>query len=177
MKILLFLMILFLSLYTYGQSVANFTDINNHSIATDSFQNKKLMVILLPALTDTALQGQLLRFQARHTGEIRIIGLIDGSWMGGLTDTANAFCQRFCRSGIIVSAGLLTISKNSGQRDALLQWVTSKSQGRQWEAGAPGREYFISESGRLYAVLGPETSLDSPTADYLVKVQVPGETR
>ncbi len=175
MKIILLLPIVFLSLVTYGQSAATFMDINNQAVSTDSFQNRKLMVILLPARMDTALQGQMLRFQARHAGNIRVLGLIDSSWMERMPASANGICQPLCRSGIVVSAGLTTVPKNPARRDALLQWVTGRSRGRQQEAGSSGRKYFISESGRLYAVLGPETSLDNPAADYLVNVQVPGE--
>jgi hypothetical protein len=156
-----------------AQSSVSFTDMNNQTVQTDTFQNRKIMVMLLPAQPDTSLLGQLTRFASRHAGQIRVLALVDISSATPMPDSSGLIYQSLSTAGIIVSKGIPSIPQNAGRTDALLYWMTGKSRDRRGEAGAPGRKYFIGESGQLYAVLGPETSLDIPTADYLVNTQVP----
>jgi hypothetical protein len=179
MKIFLLGLALFFCLNTKAQSsvqrqtAVSFPDFNSHPVFVDSFQNKKMLVILLPAMQDSAMTRQILRFQARHSGKINILALVEASPGAAVADSLQNVYALLSGSGIVVSEGMTFLSTDPGKREALVNWLTTKSRNRKAEMAAAGRKYFVSEDGQLYGILGPETSLDMPMADFLVNTQIP----
>src|SRR6185437_12773333 len=60
----------------HGQSVTGVRNVQGQFIPLDSFPSRKLLIVILPAATDTALTGQLLRFQRRHAQQVNIVGIV-----------------------------------------------------------------------------------------------------
>jgi hypothetical protein len=174
-KIFLFLLlILSLEIYSRAQSTADFTNLYNQPVSLDSFKNTKIMVVLLPAQLDSGWYNSMLRFIGRDTGQIRVLCLMDSALTFPVADSLQALYDSLSTAGVVLTSGMLTPPSDTTDRwKALLYWMTGKSLGRNMEGGATGRKYFISEDGRLYAVLGTETSLDDPVTDFVVNTQVP----
>src|SRR5579859_7487917 len=72
----IFLWMLLTAITGFGQSVAGVRDVRGQSIPLDSLTGKKLLIVILPTTKDTALTGQLLRFQRRHARQVAILGIV-----------------------------------------------------------------------------------------------------
>ncbi|HEY4108233.1 hypothetical protein [Puia sp.] len=169
------LFVLCCCLLAKAQAPGHLLDVNAHAVLVDSFDGRKLMIVLLPARTDTGLIGQLLRFQVRHGRQVRVIGIVAPD--AGLA-TAPALKNGYgllASTGIILTKGLSATDSVTGPRGGLLRYLSHRSQNRQVDRLAEGCKYFISESGRPFAQLGADGSLDSRMADYMVQANVPGQ--
>jgi hypothetical protein len=158
------------------QSLRNITDVNNKTTSIDSLQGRKLLIIVLPSQTDTALNNQLLRFQNKYSQKVKVIALVNvqpGTPSKELYATTYAAASQ---SGVIVSEGIANTGKVDNERASIIQWMTSRSNNRQQDRYAIGSKYFLSEDGRLYAKLGKETSLDDPLIKCIVNTVVPQST-
>jgi hypothetical protein len=173
MKITFIILLTLLYQASMAQSAKSFTDVNNKNIDIDSLQGTKLLIIVLPARTDTALNNQLLRFQKTYAQKVKVIGLV--SVQAG-TPSKESYATTYdsaTKAGVIVSEGITSTTKADNERASVLQWMTSRSNSRQQDRYAVGSKYFLSEDGRLYAQLGKATSLDDPLVKCIVNTKVP----
>ena len=172
-KIFLLLVAGLLYQNSMAQSVNNITDINNQTTTIDSLQGTKLLIIVLPSQTDTALNNQLLRFQKNYAQKVKVIALVSMEPGAPTKEFYTTTYADASRSGVIVSGGIASSEKPDNERAAIIQWMTSKSNNRQQDRYAVGSKFFLSEEGRLYAQLDKQTSLDDPLVKCIINTKVP----
>ena len=178
MKLLYFLLLTVMGgMAVRAQSPGYILDALHKPVHLDTADGRKLLVVLLPAEPDTALTGQLLRFQARHRQQVRVIGVLASGAGGAVMANLQTGYGRLPAAGITLTEGLADTDSAAGPRGGLLKYLSRKSRNRQNDRFAEGGKYFLSEKGRLFAQLGKKDSLDSRVADYIVQTKVPGEDR
>ncbi|HLZ86086.1 MAG TPA: hypothetical protein VKQ52_02545 [Puia sp.] len=169
---------LLLTVYAgYSQSTGGVRDLKGQSIPLDSVPSKKLLIVILPAAPDTALAGQLLRFEHRHAQQVAILCILGQGAPVLAVDTNASGYGRLQSAGIWLTTGMGAGDSAANIRQSVLKYLSNKSRNRQVDHFAEGSKYFLSEKGRLFGQLGKNTSLDNPVADYLVQTKVPGEDR
>lgn len=176
---LLYLSLLFLTgqLTSRGQTPGYVLNSEQQAIHLDTTDGRKLLIVILPLQPDTALVGQLVRFQQRHSQQLRIFGILPAG-TGVLTGaSAQNGYGNLPGTGITLTQGIGDTDSVAGPRGALLKYLSRKSRNRQVDRFAEGSKYFLSEQGRLFAQLDKAGSLDSRVADYIVQTIVPGATR
>jgi hypothetical protein len=162
-----------LSQHSMPQSLGNITDVNNKIILIDSLKGTKLLIVVLPSQTDTALNNQLLRFQKTYSQKVKVIGLVNVQPGSPTKEFYASAYGEASRSGVIVSEGIAGTEKTDNERASMIQWMTTKSNSRQQDRYAVGAKFFLSEEGRVYAQLGKEIGLDDPIIKCLVNTKVP----
>ena len=173
----LFLLALMCGIAGRAQSPGYILDAGHEPVRLDTTDGRKLLIVLLPTGPDTALTGQLLRFQVRHGQTVRVIGVLaQGTGALVMADAQNSYAK-LPAAGITLTEGMAETDSIAGVRGGLLKYLSRKSRNRQNDPFAEGAKYFLSEKGRLFAQLGRAGSLDSRVADYIVQTHVPGEDR
>jgi len=172
-KIFILLLGWFMLIDSYAQTAESIIDINDKAIKIDSLQGKKIILIILPVVKDTAIINQLLRFQKKYEKQVQVIGLVNTQ----SGETTKEFYKNTygdaSTAGITISEGIQPVEKVADERKSVIQWISSRNNNRQLDRFATGSKYFISENGRLYAQLGKNTSLDDPFVKCIVNTQVP----
>ena len=175
-KILVLFFFAICELTCQGQTAGYVMTVTNQPVHLDTMDGRKLLIVILPAQLDTALVGQLIRFQNRHGRQVRVFAIV-ASGTGAVTAASLNGYGKLPSGGITVTEGIADNRTVSGPRSGMLQYLSRKSRNRQIDHFAEGSKYFLSEKGRLFAQLGKNGSLDSPQADYIVQTHVPGENR
>jgi len=139
--------------------------------------SQKTLIIILPVKPDTAIMGQLQRFQERHAQQVKIIGLVSLGTAGASAKSAGPTYDRLATTGVTLTEGMAAGDSAGSPKLSVLKYISNKSRNRQIDRSAEGSKYFLSENGRLYAQLGATVSLDSRVADYILQTNVPGENR
>ena len=173
----IFCWLLVLAISGRGQSTGGVRDVHGQPIALDSFPTRKLLIVILPSTPDTALAGQLLRFQQRHAGQVNIMGIVAPGAAPATVDSSTNGYGRLPAAGIWLTLGMGAGDSAATIRQSVLRHLSNKSRNRLVDHFAEGSKYFLSEKGRLFAQLGENGSLDSRVADYIVQTHVPGEDR
>jgi hypothetical protein len=171
----------FLILVLYGllyqgsmaQQARNITDVNNKSTPLDSLQGAKLLIIVLPLQTDTALNNQLIRFQKTYAQKVKVVALVNVQPGTPSKENYASTYDEASRLGIIVTEGIKASEKAENERASIIQWMTGRSNSRQQDRYAVGSKFFLSEEGRMYAQLGKATSLDDPIVKCIINTKVP----
>jgi hypothetical protein len=160
-----------------AQTLGYIQNVQHQAVRMDTMDGRKLLIVLLPTQPDTNTAGQILRFQARHGQQIRIIGVLapgTGALVGA--NSSNAY-SLLSAGGILLTEGMAATDSVGGPRSGLLQYLSRKNSNRQTDPNVEGGKYFISETGRLFGMLDRKGSLDYPVADYLVQTTVPAGNR
>lgn len=160
-----------------SQTPGHLLDVNARSVLIDSADGRKMMIILLPAQTDTGLLGQMMRFQQRHGSQVRVIGIMTSDSSSKTALAAQTGLGKLSTVGVILTTGMAASDSVTGPRGKLVKYLSARSRNRQVDKLVVGCKYFLSESGKPFAQLGPNNSLDSRLADYIVQAKVPGESR
>jgi glutathione peroxidase-family protein len=157
----------------YDQPV---NDIEGNAISLTNYSGKKLLLIVLPlAEADTSVQQQLLRLQQRYDSSLlQVVGLVA---MEEGYDSMNKASIQQQYSGLLLTEGMYVRKSAGSNQAALLQWLTNKDNNQHFDedAAEAGKKFFVSEDGRLYALLGGSTSLDARIVDKIVTTQVPAD--
>jgi len=169
------LFVFFSCLAGRAQTPGHVMDVNARSVQVDSTDGRKMLIVLLPAKTDTALIGQLWRFQQRHSSDVRVIGVLAPDPNPQAALSAQPGMAKLVTAGVILTKGMAARDSATGPRGSLLKYLSGRSRNRQVDKGIEGCKYFLSEKGKPFAQLGPNGSLDSRVADYIVQTRVPGD--
>ena len=153
-----------------GSAQTTLTTLDGQQLHLDAYAGKKLLYIVMPPNEDTAISGQLTRFQNNYAGKIQVIALV-----GTGNDSRAGLPQNYqglMANGIVCTPGI-TVRNSSDPKLDVLAWITRMKNGASADAAPAGSKYFISEDSTLYATLGPEISLDYAIVYSMVNMQVP----
>lgn len=131
-----------------------------------AFQDKKLMVILLP-VEQSAWADSLLytldTLAQNRSSQLKVVAVpaMEDGFTQQLKDSLQTWYRSKLGEHVIITDGLYTRRNSASQQHGLFRWLTDKEQnGRlQVDAKAPGYRYMIHPGGELYAALHPSTTL------------------
>jgi hypothetical protein len=145
--------------------------VTGQAIDLDNYAGKKLLYIVLPITPDTAVTNQVERFQKKFSDKVVVLGLVNLE--GKAADTITRQYSKLVNAGMLLSEGLKRRKAGSTQRTSVIEWICEKrSAAAENEQKEIGSKYFISEDGRLYAMLGADVPLDSPLMPSIVNTTV-----
>lgn len=154
------------SIYTCG-----FSDIGGKSVSLQPYAGKKvLLIIVSPANADT-LAAEIHKFQQQYSSAVQVIGILSAE--DGVREADIPHVRQSFSGTDITLTGIQHTHKGSNQ-SSLLQWLTNRKQNGHFDRDvtSPGQKFFVSENGKLYAVIGPEKHLDAPLIAKIVKANV-----
>lgn len=147
----------------------SFNTINGDSIHLNSYLGKKTLFIIAPISETDPVYSQLQNFKSRYLDTVRVVCIF--SKEDGYTSSNSSTIQAiYNEMGVILSDGLYT-KKSSGTNQApIMKWLTDKTQNTHFDmdAGGIGHKFFVDETGRLFGVLPPGSSLSSFIIDRIV---------
>jgi hypothetical protein len=147
------------------------TSLDGKAINLSGFNGKKILYIVVPEIIDTALVNQIGRFQKQFGDKVQVIAIVKPGTSGQVVRSS---MSKAIDSGMIVTAGIAARRQNSPERESVVEWISEKRRASaESELKEAGSKYFISEDGRLYAMLGPDMSLDNPLISSIVNAVVP----
>lgn len=139
------------------------------------FEGKKILVVVLP-VTKTADDSVFLRkidsVSIAYASELSVIGapsFEDGYELSNFEDL-QTYYQSLLGSQVILAQGMYT-RKASSQQHALFSWLTHKEENVHFDSDVQGarHKFFISEQGKLYGVLSPETPLTTRVMEKMMQ--------
>ncbi|MBO9205409.1 MULTISPECIES: thioredoxin domain-containing protein [Niastella] len=146
------------------------TSLDGAAINLSGFAGKKLLYVVMPVNTDTALVNQIERFQKKFGDKVQVIAIVKP---GTNRLAVRSAISKVMDSGMIVTEGIASRKENSSQRESVMEWISEKRRiSAESEQNEVGSKYFISEDGRLYVMLGADVSFDSPLMMSIVNARV-----
>lgn len=152
----------------YGQALK---DVNGKDIALQHYAGKKILFIVLSPKTADSLSREIRAFKKQYGNTVHVIGVLSAE--DGVTEATKPGLLRSLSINDIELTGIQHTRKGIGQ-SPVLQWLTNRKQNGHFdrEVTSPGQKFFVSENGKLYAVIGPEKHLDAPIIAKIVKTTV-----
>lgn len=172
MKKIVIIIVLLLFINTlFAQSFhrLNFKTETGDSVSLSRFAGKKVLVIIVPLSPQDSVFRDLQAFKNRYRDSIQIIAV--PSIENGFQKSHGAALQARCHEmNVLLTAGMYTQKASGASQSELLSWLTEKGRNTHFndDVKGPGQKFFISETGRLYAVLPPQASLSHPIMDRIV---------
>lgn len=158
----------------YDQPMSDINGIPNQLL---HLAGKKIMFVVLPLKeADTAFSAALSRFQELYADSITVVGILSRE-DGFNASRVHLIKERYAsqlRVGMILTEGM-NIRKSAGAQQApVMSWLTKQEFNRHFDrdASGPGVKFFVSGSGRLYAVLGNEVPFDARVIERIVSAAV-----
>ena len=170
-KYLIILIAFFISVNLFSQNYfqLSFKKLNGDTENVNDYGGKKTMYIILPLNQNDPGFSQLQAFKTRYLDTIRVVGILSLE-DGFKASSANSIQAMYSNMGIIISEGMKTKKSSGANQSALMKWLTDKTQNSHFDmdAGGIGHKFFVNESGRLFAVLPGQASLNTPVIDRIV---------
>lgn len=176
MKYVLSLIALFLLVsFRQADGIYNIAirNIDGNIIELSQYKGKKLLFIVLPlSAQDTTVSiNDIAQLQTKYQSSLIVIG-IPSVEAGYKTQDAHKFKKLYndASANFIIAEGMKV--KKGTEQSSLFQWLTTKDMNQHFDQNVQGvgTKFFVNEAGRLYAVLSPRTSLQSPIVDRIVQV-------
>ena len=146
-----------------------FKNINGDSVSLSSLAGKKVLFFITALSQSDSNFSQLQAFKNRYRDSIQVIGIL--SFEDGYhSNNASAIRRLYNNMGIILTEGMYTKKSSGNNQSPLMKWLTDKNKNMHFDIDAKGigQKFFVSQVGRLYAVMSPESSLASFFIDKVV---------
>ena len=147
--------------YIYDIKLKN---INGGNIDLQKFKGKKMVFITVSGNESDSALGYLSAFCKQYKDSVEFIGVLsfeDGFSENNKQEVKKRF-KEFKKLDIELTEGMNT-KKTSANQSELMRWLTRKEQNQHFDNDVMvGQKFFVDESGVLYAVIGPRTSLSDP---------------
>lgn len=170
------IMALILLLATTGYSQALYDlpvkDIDGNAINLKKYIGKKILFLVVPVKRTDSLLIQLDSFLVQYSSKINVIGILSNE-DGYRPDTKSTLKQLYANKGIVLTEAM-NIRKGQDQ-SPLLQWLTDRSKNHHFDMDAKGigQKFFVSETGRLFAVMPRQADLNYPMMSRIVNNGLP----
>lgn len=156
----------------FSQSVyeLSFKSANGDSISLSQYRGKKVLIMIVPLNLKDSVYHQLEAFRSRYGDSVAIVAIpsVEDGFVPG---NKAAVSKLYNNKGFTLAEGMKTRRAAGAQQSPLMQWLTDVKKNRHFnnDAEGVGQKFFVSESGRLFAVMGSRTSLQSPIIDRIVR--------
>lgn len=166
-RLLFFISLLWLVGFTEPGSIYDFNVVtpDGNELALNSFEGRKLMIVVLPSTTtpaDSAMLLQLDSLNKTYKDSVTMIGI--PSYEDGFTDDDAGylldFYQTLLGEGFVIAGGMHT-RKTEGQAE-LFSYLTHAEQNGHFneDVTGVGQKFFISSTGMLTGVSMPEAAFN-----------------
>jgi glutathione peroxidase-family protein len=164
MRILVLLLVIFLSAFTVPLTFYNFqfTTIEGANKQTSQFTGIKTIIVVLPSTRQAGEEVYLHRLDSLSKVHHEIVMIGVPSYEEGFSIDSLESLKTWYRSELdsqfIITAGIYTHKNPATSQHPLFKWLTDKDQNMHFDedVAGPGHQFFINEQGRLYCVAGPE---------------------
>ena len=163
-KSLVFLVLLCGCFASKAQSLYPYTIFNIDGdtihLKTDS---TRMLFIIAPVNPSDTLIGHIAAFKNKYGDQIKVIGVL--SREDGYNDEMkNTVKQIYDTTGIVLTEGVYTHKTSGEQQAPFMKLLTHKDMNWYFDQDVVGigQKFFISRTGRLHAVLRPQTPLEAP---------------
>ncbi|HEU4471643.1 MAG TPA: hypothetical protein VFR58_11195 [Flavisolibacter sp.] len=146
-------------------------DIDGNPINLNAYAGKKILFYLLPLSASDSGFLQLQAFKSRYLDTVQVIGV--PSIEDGFQQSSGAASLKalYSNLGIIITQGMHTRKSSGANQSELMQWLTNKSKNLHFDMDALGigHKFFVSGTGRAFAVMPPQVPLTAPLFDRIVR--------
>lgn len=168
---IIFIAALFITGYSIGQNFSqlSFLTINGDTVQLNSFAGKKTLFFIAALNQSDLAFAQLQAFKSRYLDTVRIVGVM--SYEDGYqSSNASSIQSMYNSMGIILTGGMYTKKSAGSNQSSLMKWLTDKTKNMHFDndSNGIGQKFFVTESGRLFAVMPGQTSLQNPIIDKIV---------
>lgn len=146
-----------------------FKKINGDSVAMSSFAGRKVLFLIASFNQTDSSFTQLQAFKKRYGDSVQVIGVL--SFEDGYQSSNTAAIKNlYSKLDVILTEGMFTKKSSGNNQSPLMKWLTDKNKNMHFDVDAKGigQKFFISSTGRLYAVLSAGASLKSPFVEKVV---------
>ena len=136
-------------------------DIAGNTIELKNYLGKKIMFLIVPLSSNDSLLMQLDSFLVQYEGKIQVIGML--SKEEGYTEAQKISVVELYRNrNLLLTEGMKT--RKGPEQAPLMQWLTDRRKNNHFDMDAQGigHKFFVSETGRLFAVMPRRVSLTNP---------------
>lgn len=140
-------------------------DIQGKKITISDYKGKKILFVVLPLFkNDSLMINELTNFQKAHADSLAVIGILSNE-LGYSPEKENEIKKMYKEdrsSNIVITEGMN--AKKGAAQSLLLQWLTDKNKNKRFnnDVRGVGYKFFVDETGKLYATIGPELHLSHP---------------
>lgn len=152
----------------FSQSLKN---IDGNELELNSLSGKRIMLIVVPIDGGDSLIKQIISFAQSNKEILHVIGILsneDGYTLSGKQEVKDLYKD----SGIMLTEGLNT--RKGAEQSEIMQWLTDRKKNFHFDMNCKGvgHKYFVSPTGTLYSVIGPELSLNAPTIQRILNASI-----
>lgn len=171
----LFILLMAFPVMLMAQSIFDQTvrTLQGDSVGLSRLAGKKTLFIIVPLTGEHAVYQQLQSFKVRYADSVNIVGILsfEDGFSAALSDT---IITMYSGIDILLTEGMYTRKAAGEDQSPLMQWLTDKNKNYHFsnDAAGAGSKFFISEGGRLFAVLGPQVSLQSSLIERVIQSSV-----
>ena len=147
--------------------------IDGAPVNLESFRGRKMLIIVLPlSAQDTSVSiAELNRIQTRYGDSLIVIGVPAEEF--GYTASLRQQVKNLYSTqpaGFILAEGMKVKKTSGAGQSPLFQWLTDRNKNRYFNSDVrgTGHKFFVDESGRLYAVIGPQLALSNPVIEKIL---------
>lgn len=139
----------------------SFTSIEGNIITMSSYQQKKIIITTLPVIQNAENNLHLARLDSlsrANQPEIVMIGIpsFENGYTEQNSDTLKNWYRSILGNQFIIGRGMYT-HKTSSNQHQMFAWLTKTNLNNRFDVDVEGigDQFYISENGTLYGVLGP----------------------
>lgn len=158
------LLIIFSYFGSKAQSLYQYTIFNIDGdtihLKTDS---TRMLFIIAPINPNDTLISHIAAFKNQYGNQIKVIGVL--SKEDGYSDSIKTIVKNiYDTTGVILTEGVYTHKTSGEQQAAFMKLFTHKDMNWYFDTDVVGigQKFFVSRTGRLHAVLRPQTALEAP---------------
>lgn len=147
----------------------SFKTLNGDSVQLSSYAGKKVLFIIAPLSQNDSVYNQLISFKNRYGDTVKIIAVLSVE-DGYQAANASAIQSLYSGTGIELTEAMYTKKTSGSAQSILMRWLTDKNHNNHFDMDAKGigHKFFVSETGREFAVMPPQTALNAPVIDRIV---------
>ena len=143
--------------------------LNGDTVSMAALAGKKVLVIVLPLSQSDSNFSQIQAFRNRYLDTVQVVGVL--SFEDGFQAASSSAIQSlYSNMGIILTEGMYSRKTSGAIQAPFMRWLTDRTKNRHFDNDVQGigQKFFVSESGRLFAVIAAATSLSFPFIDRIV---------
>jgi glutathione peroxidase len=134
---------------------------NKETIDLSAYKGKKILFITLPMNNEKGTVSQLTHFAQVNAGVLQVVGVLSEE-DGYSKEMKDSVQKMYSNSGIVITEGMST--RKGSKQSSLMQWLTDRKKNLHFDVEVKGvnHKFFVSETGRLIAVIDASLPLNAP---------------
>jgi glutathione peroxidase-family protein len=146
-----------------------FKKLNGDSVRVSSFAGKKVLFFIAPLSPSDSNFVQLKAFKERYKDTVQVVCIVSLE-DGYKAAHAKGLQAQYDKMGVVLTEAMYTRKTSGKEQSELMKWLTDRTKNTHFDMDSKGigHKFFITESGRLFAVLPPQAPLTAAIIDNIV---------